>query len=105
MKNNCYINVNMLFENVRVHIRVRPYPPFPTTHWQCMVACGGVASIDNPDSKAATNILMHALTKIGLHLLCILIACKDGSLCFWFIHSMVAFYTVAFHYDYLLCDW
>ena len=29
MKNNCYINVKMLFENVRV--RVRPYLPFPTT--------------------------------------------------------------------------
>ena len=35
MKNNCYINVKVLFENVCVHVRVRvrvrPYPPFPTT--------------------------------------------------------------------------
>ena len=33
MKNNCYINVKVLFENVcvRVRVRVRPYPPFPTT--------------------------------------------------------------------------
>ena len=31
MKNNCYINVKMLFENVRVHVSVRPYLPFSTT--------------------------------------------------------------------------
>ena len=38
MKNNLHkcksiycINVKVLFENVRVRVRVRPYPPFPTT--------------------------------------------------------------------------
>ena len=33
MKNNCYINVKVLYENVRVrvHVCVRLYPPFPTT--------------------------------------------------------------------------
>ena len=30
-KNNCYINVKMLFENVRVCVRIRLYPPFPIT--------------------------------------------------------------------------
>ena len=30
MKNNCYINVKVLFENVRVCIQ--SYLPFPTTH-------------------------------------------------------------------------
>ena len=31
MKNNCYINVKVLFENVRVRVHVRSYLPFPTT--------------------------------------------------------------------------
>ena len=47
-KNNCYINVKVLFENVRV----RPYPPFPTT-------------LDSSDYKAPTNILIHAPAKIS----------------------------------------
>ena len=31
MKNNCYINVQVFFENVRV--RIQSYPPFPTTRY------------------------------------------------------------------------
>ena len=34
MKNNCYINVKVLFENVRICVRVRLYPSFPTTQVQ-----------------------------------------------------------------------
>ena len=29
-ENNCYINVKVLFKNVRVCVRVRPYLPFST---------------------------------------------------------------------------
>ena len=41
MKNNCYINVKVLFENVCV--RVRPYPTFPTPRlhgfpWFCLAS-------------------------------------------------------------------
>ena len=32
VKDNCYINVKVLFENVCVRVCVRPYPPFPTIH-------------------------------------------------------------------------
>ena len=40
MKINCYINVKVLFENVhvRVCIRVRPYPPFPTNRLKGVAA-------------------------------------------------------------------
>ena len=34
---------------------------------QYLVASGGVAFINNSDSKAPTNILMHGPTKIDLH--------------------------------------
>ena len=43
MKNNCYINVKMLFENVRVRVCVQPYPPFPTTrHYSSTLRGGGI---------------------------------------------------------------
>ena len=32
MKNKFCVNVNVYFEIVHVRVRVRPYPPFPTTH-------------------------------------------------------------------------
>ena len=46
-ENNCYINVKVLFENVCVRVRVRPYPPFPTTpHKVCFIAIQGQILMD-----------------------------------------------------------
>ena len=59
MKNNCFINVKVLFENVRVRVsvrvsvRVRPYPPFPTTLLQLFVNRFVTLA-------AAFDLLMHA---------------------------------------------
>ena len=59
MKNNCYINVKVLFENVRACVRARPYPPFPTTRATLRIFFLNYDLTTSAICQQLSNVILH----------------------------------------------